>query len=54
MGKLAAAEKELLGVLQAEPENPAAAYLLGLVRQAQYRERPQEYHPTIPPQPIYR
>ena len=54
MGRLDAAEKKLLGVLQAEPENPAAAYLLGLVREAQYRERPREYYPTIPPQRIYR
>jgi hypothetical protein len=54
MGKLDVAEKRLLGVLQAEPENPAAAYLLDLVREAQYRERPREYYPTIPPQPIYR
>lgn len=59
MGKLDAAELKLQAILQAEPHNPAAGYLLGLVHEAEYRresgqERPWGYYPTIPPQPIYR
>ena len=59
MGKLDLAEQKPRVVLQTEPENPAAGYLLSLVHEAQYRreagqERPGGYYQTIPQQPIYR
>ena len=59
MGKLDAAEQKLQAILQTGPHNPAAASLLGLVREAEYRresgqERPWGYFQTIPQQPIYR
>jgi predicted Zn-dependent protease len=54
MDKLDAAEQKLQAILKAEPDNPAAGYLLNLVREAQYREQPKAFYPTLPPQLIYR
>jgi hypothetical protein len=54
MGKLDAAEKKLQAILQKEPHNSDAGYLLSLVHEAQYREQPKAYYPTLPPQLIYR
>ncbi len=54
MDKLEAAEQKLQPILKAEPDNPAAGYLLSLVREAQYREQPKAYYPTLPPQLIHR
>lgn len=54
LGKLDAAEQRLQAILQAEPGNPVAGYLLKLVREAQYLEQPKAFYPTFPPQPTYR
>jgi len=59
LGKFDAAEQKLEGVLQKDPDNPMALHLLALVEKGRSRretgqERPWGYHPTIPPQPIYR
>jgi hypothetical protein len=57
MGKLDLAEQKLRVVLQTEPENPAAGYLLGLVHEGQYRreagqERPWTRTAAVPAGPM--
>jgi hypothetical protein len=59
LGKLDMAEQKLDEILRTEPGNPAAVYLLCLVRDREAMrdrglERPWGYIQTDPPQPIYR
>jgi Tfp pilus assembly protein PilF len=59
MGKLDSAEQKLRAILDKEPDDAHAKYLLELVYAAEMQRksgqaRPWGYYPTFPPQPIYR
>ena len=59
LGRLDLAEEKIQTVLRAEPDDSAALYLLGLVREREHRRQIGEepawgYYQTFPQQPIYR
>ncbi len=59
MGKLDLAKQKLLGVLQLDPDNPAARYYLDLVREAEFHNTLNQrnpgsrfWYPAVPPRPV--